>query len=1055
MKKVYFAIGYQPVENFIMNQMKGKIEVVGNAVYRESILPAILEKEPDILITRETLPGSTDFLEIVDRIRVECSKDVQIIFITGGRQPGDAFLSALIRYGVYDIVVGDNIKMMDVCRMIETPNKYRDVFMYSPKVKVDEKTKKEIFEAPTTPKVIEKIVEREVIIDNTTVQDAYSSRMSLDELEKIKEQKYQIEKEQENLLKMKKLLEDEKLALEHDKVKMNEDYERRKLEFEEEMALKLRSIENDRDKLIREEEEKLRLKMEAGRLEIERLKEEANNTLNKELKQIHLLKQQEVEDKIRVLEEENESKIKALKDEALQKSMEEQERYNQMRLDEIEKFQEDKIKLEKKYDALKEEQNRQNQLREEQERQMKYQMELLSEEKRKIQEQRENDLKIIDEAKRQLEQDRMKFQEESELRMKEEKEALELLLKEQEFKLSKEKNQLMDDYKALNNDIANKLEIEKQKIQRDANDKFNKYKEELKQSMMKKLEEEREKMLSDSKQNKSTLDEHIKKEQARLQKEYKIELEEKLQTLKDETNSKLKLEQDRLELYRKEEELKLKRKKNELEDEKVRFEKQKQLELQNIEKEKKKFELEYKKLESSIQETLRQKEEELYKDRILLSQKQKELEDEMSSFISKERERLEAINQEKLDKEREHLKIQEELKHQELEREKATLIQEKFTIEKALKEQREEVAREKERLELVKIEQERMLKEKELEMNKKIDSQKMELIERQEREEAKIQEKIRLMKEEEEKIAKREELLRRQEEANRNLKHLSGDNKIITFLGCKPGVGTSTLAFNTAIALAEKKKKVLFLEIDDSFSTIGYIYKLNFYDIGIDVALKQMQTSNYENLSKNIISLKDVLDNTNKNDLMLYNYKKMPKDLDYMFYSGKYYSEKREDVDAYFKEFLMQLLTRYDYDYIVFDLNIKDIKYSDNDSVELDTISQCILQFSSKVYFTITQDISAVGSCIQTRKILMKAKMPVNEFKFILNRYESKSMLDKNGMEDWLKVKFDLVFPDKHKDCINSNYVGLPLILNCKDRDLHKAFNNVVQDILNSKTKKR
>ena len=85
----------------------------------------------------------------------------------------------------------------------------------------------------------------------------------------------------------------------------------------------------------------------------------------------------------------------------------------------------------------------------------------------------------------------------------------------------------------------------------------------------------------------------------------------------------------------------------------------------------------------------------------------------------------------------------------------------------------------------------------------------------------------------------------------------------------------------------------------------------------------------------------------------------------------------------------------------------------------------------------------------------MKARMPVNEFKFILNRYEPKSMLDKNGIEDWLKVKFDLVFPDKHKDCINSNYVGLPLILNCKDRDLHKAFNNVVQDILNSKTKKR
>ena len=214
MKKVYFAIGYQPVEKFIAKQMEGKIEIVGSAVYRESILPAILEKEPDILITRETLPGSTDFLEIIDRIRVECSKDIQIIFITGGRQPGDAFLSALVRYQVFDLVIGDNINMKEVCRMIEHPNKYRDVFMYAPKVKIDEKTKKEIFEAPTAPKVIEKEVIKEIIIDKTTVDDANSSKVSLEELHKIEEQKRQIEEEQKNLLRMKTLLEQEKLSIE-------------------------------------------------------------------------------------------------------------------------------------------------------------------------------------------------------------------------------------------------------------------------------------------------------------------------------------------------------------------------------------------------------------------------------------------------------------------------------------------------------------------------------------------------------------------------------------------------------------------------------------------------------------------------------------------------------------------------------------------------------------------------------------------------------------------------------------------------------------------------
>lgn len=1064
MKKVYFAIGYQPVENFIAKQMDGKIEVVGSAVYRESILPTVLEKEPDILITRETLPGTTDFLEIIDRIRVECKKDVQIIFITGGRQPGDAFLSALVRYQVFDLVVGDNINMKEVCRMIEHPNKYRDVFMYVPKVTVDEKTKKEIFEAPVAPRVIEKEVIKEVIIDKTTVDDAESSKISLEELKKIEEQKHHIEQEQAKLLKMKELIEQERKSIEESKLKMDEDYQRRKSEFEEEMKLRLKSIKDDRDKLIVEEKERLRVQMEKEKAEIERLKEEASKTLNAELKQLNELKKQELEQKIKSLEEENERRIRELKDQANHRSMEEEEKYNQIKLEEIEKFQQDKLKLEEKYLKLKEEQERQVKLRQEQESQMKHQMELLKQEQEKLRLQKEHDLKALELAKKQLEEDRLKLQKDSETKIKSERENLERMLREQESKLNDEKRRILEDYNSLNTNIVSKLETEKAKIQKDANEQFENYKKNLKLAMLKKIEEERKNILSSTENDKSKLEQQFKEQQDKLQNQYKKELEDKMNALKVETEEKFKIEQQKIESFRKEEELRLKSKQEELEKEKERFELEKQNEIKNIELEKKRYEKEYKELEDNIKMELKLKEEELARDRQLMEEKQIQLKEEMSTFLEEEKERLKAINQEVLDKEKENLRLLEERKQLELEKEKEKLIEERVIIENKLKEQslrmeeerkvfEAKMLQDKKELELIKREQEHLLREKELEITEKMNSQKEKLMSIKEEEEAKIEEKIRLMKEEEIRIAEREKLLQQQENANKNMQNVSGEKKVLTFIGCKSGVGTSTIAFNTAISLANKKKKVLFLELNHEFASIGYIYKLNYYNLGIDIALKQIHSNDYEKLSDNIISITDVIDNLDKTDLMQYNYKKMPKTLDYMFYSGRYYAEDRAILESEFKEFVVYLLTKHDYDYIVFDLNIKNIAYKE-DSYELDEISQTVLKFSSKIYFVLTQDISAVGGCIDYRKIFIKAKMPIKEFDFILNRYESKAMLNKKGLEEWLQIKLDLVVPEKHKECINSNYVGLPLILNVKDRELNKSFNNIVQDILNSKGKK-
>lgn len=1013
MKKVYFAIGHQLVENFITKQLDGKIEVVGSTVYRENILPSVLEKQPDVLITRETLPGSIEFLDIIDRIRVESEKDIQIIFITGGRQPGDAFLSALVRYQVFDLVVGDNIDIKQVCRMIEQPNKYRDVFMYAPKVKVDEKTKKEIFEAPSAPKVIEKEIIKEIIIDRTTIDDVNSAKGSLEELQKIEEQKKQIEEEQSKLLEMKASLEKEKLSIEESKIKMNEDYERRKAEFEEEVIIRLRSIESDRDNLIKIEQEKLNAQIEREMKEIERLKLEAEKAISSELREIHESKQLEVEKKMKALEEENERKIKELRDEAYQKSIEEQEKFNQIRLEEIEKFQEDKRKLERKYESLREEQERQAKLREEQEAQMKYQMELLKQEQQKLKEQKEYDMLAIEEAKKQLEEERKKLLEEAELKIQQERESINLLLKEREEQLNTEKNQLLNDFSNLNLDIVKRLNEEKQKIEHESNLKFNEFKEKLKMEYQVKLEVERKKLVILD-LSKSEMDEKFKRIQEDLNLEFKKQLEEKLTLIKEENNVKFKLVQAQIQEFKEEEEVKLQNKQSELEKEKNEFELHKANELKALEEEKRRYENEYKELEEQIKKELANKEQELANDRKLMEEKQIQLKQEMDDFIKKEQEKLKALNEEELSKEREHLRIMEEERQKEIELEKQKLLEEKRNLELALEEQK--LSMEKEKQEFDK--------------------------------------KVQLIKEEEERIAERERLVREQERNVNNSSKTVGDMRVITFIGCKSGLGTSSIAFNTSISLANHGKKVLYIELNNQYATTGYTYKLSFYNSGVDIALDQLQSNNYEKVRKNIISLNDVISNTSKDDLMLQNYKKMPNNLDYMFYSGKYYIENRGNISGSFKEFIIHILTMYDYDYVVFDLNVKEVLYDDG-SYLFDEVSQTVLQFSSKIYFTLTQDINAVGNYMQYQKMFNKANVSLNNHKFILNKYEPKVLLDKKGLEEWTKEKINLVIPDRSKEYINASYTGLPLILYTKDKELLKGFNSITEDILDSKGKNK
>lgn len=127
-KTIFLALGHVELENYLKQNVDKDYDFLGETVYREGILKTIrtLNKIPDILIIRETLPGNTDIMEIVYEIRKEFPK-TRIIFLAGDRSVGDKLLKALVDCGVYDILYGASLYAPDIITLIYNPNSFKDV----------------------------------------------------------------------------------------------------------------------------------------------------------------------------------------------------------------------------------------------------------------------------------------------------------------------------------------------------------------------------------------------------------------------------------------------------------------------------------------------------------------------------------------------------------------------------------------------------------------------------------------------------------------------------------------------------------------------------------------------------------------------------------------------------------------------------------------------------------------------------------------------------------------------------------------------------------------
>lgn len=259
--------------------------------------------------------------------------------------------------------------------------------------------------------------------------------------------------------------------------------------------------------------------------------------------------------------------------------------------------------------------------------------------------------------------------------------------------------------------------------------------------------------------------------------------------------------------------------------------------------------------------------------------------------------------------------------------------------------------------------------------------------------------------------------------------------KIITFMGSKGGVGNSSLAFNTALSLAQKGLKTIYLEFNDKTPAVSYWYELGFVEDGIDSALVALESNNFEKVEEAIVKSAEL---KKTESLMQKNYRKFPSSLDFMFYSNKYLTRENDELEqkvdmGLSKELFLYLMFQLDYDFIILDVP-SDIHHP---------VTANALIYSNKVFMTLTQDVSTIGYAIYKMNELNKAGLNISKKLFyLINKFE-KADLSLKEIEDWIQMDNMTTIPILNKEFVNANFLGLPVTLYSKNSGLRSAFQKI------------
>lgn len=228
----------------------------------------------------------------------------------------------------------------------------------------------------------------------------------------------------------------------------------------------------------------------------------------------------------------------------------------------------------------------------------------------------------------------------------------------------------------------------------------------------------------------------------------------------------------------------------------------------------------------------------------------------------------------------------------------------------------------------------------------------------------------------------------------------TGEGRVIAFMGTKHGAGNTTVALNTAIALANCGYKTLFIEMNRNFPMVNEFFEFNNIIRGLDTAALALQQNNTKLASQCIIKPHGV--KTNKHSLAKV-YKRLPGPLHFLLFSNEYLIRSKEGKAAKLgereiKDLMYYLTIQECYSYVIIDIQ-------PDDQVALDMFISSSYQVNQLV-LTMTQDPHSVTTTAHMITKLARSRNGglVRNAMFVVNQYSSSNKMSLGKISDFLHV---------------------------------------------------
>ena len=637
---------------------------------------------------------------------------------------------------------------------------------------------------------------------------------------------------------------------------------------------------------------------------------------------------------------------------------------------------------------------------------------------------------------------RKEMEEESE---KLESERIQELEEEKQRELENIKSQLIKDLEEKSKRVLADKEMQmKKEIEKKKQEEFAKEKKLLEEQQRKEMEEFKKSLEQDKENQVKQYEEKLAIEKDKLKKKLANNMNQKVKNEVDKVKNKLKedvenrekalrtqMESKIAEIVNENRELKNKYETEEFEN-KVRAKLEKELKGE-LEKEKLAF-------QEELKRRIKEKEEELSREE---ASSLKKIEENAKKALKEREAEIEKIKQRELVMEKERLEFQSK---NEIEKFKNKIEEEKKQALKSYDDQVKNHIKEiekKSKEELKRIEESKQEEIRQMELRKKEEMKRIEIQNREELKRIEIQNQEELKRIEEAKQYEvrevKERLEKEQEEfiKNESQFNMKNNQKILSFLGGKNGVGTTTVAINVATELASSGYRVLFIELNPYTPSVGYWYQLDSVEKGIEVALKAIQDERYRDVEENVLKSKDL----KKGEYGKY-YKSFPDSLDFLLFSQQETLLKKERIQFNsndLKNLYFYLMQHLGYEYIVLDLRVD----------EEDSWVTNSLLFSTKIYPIISQDVASIAYLKYRSELIQKNNIPIErKSSYVVNRFDSKGCkLNMKELKSFIPGATIFAVPDTHQDIMNAIYDGVPAVVKSRNKEFKKAINQIAKDI--------